>query len=86
MEAQAQPYTAGDVARAYDRGFQAGYDRGLSEGQRQARPPGRAPDALPLEAYRFMITLLHPDRHAGTALEPLATRATQWLNAHKPEG
>jgi len=86
MAASAQPYTAGDVGRAFDRGYQRGYELGLAEGLRLARPPTRAPEALPLEAYRFMIALLHPDKHAGTVLEAAATRAVQWLNHHKPEG
>jgi hypothetical protein len=77
VEAEARPFSADDVARAYQ--------AGLAEGLRRARSPLRGPEPLPLEAYRFMITLLHPDKHAGTSLEPLATRAVQWLNAHKPE-
>jgi hypothetical protein len=30
--------------------------------------------------------MVHPDRHQGSPLEPVAHEVMVWLNTHKPEG
>ena len=84
LAAEARPYTAADVGRAYDRGFDAGYARGFAEGR--GRVNGSAAPAVPPEVYKKLAVMVPPDRHQGSPLEPLAHELMVWLNAHKPKG
>src|SRR5919108_2473569 len=79
LEAQGQPYTAGDVGRAFDRGYQRGYELGLAEGRRRVRTVRTA--TLPLDTWRQLASLVHPDRYDGTPLAAAAHAAMVWLNA-----
>jgi hypothetical protein len=67
-------YTAHDVTLAFDRGYQAGLVEGLTR------------QRLPLETWRQLLTLVHPDRHQGSPLERVAHAVTVWLTTHRPEG
>jgi hypothetical protein len=67
-------YTAHDLTLAFDRGYQAGLAEGLKR------------QTLPLETWRQLATIVHPDRHQGSTLEPVAHEVMVWLNTHKPEG
>jgi hypothetical protein len=89
LEAQAEPYSASDVGRAFDKGYDRGYAAGLAEGQRQTRPigsKGQAREPLPLDLWRQLAHLAHPDRFQGSPLEPIAHEVMVWLNQHRPEG
>lgn len=51
--------------------------RSLQESQPQPTNFG----AMPLEVWRRLVQLCHPDKHGGSAA---ANNATQWLNQNKP--
>jgi hypothetical protein len=84
---EAQAYTAADVGRAFDRGFDRGYAAGLAEGQRRVRAARVAPAMLPLDTWKKLAVLIHPDRwQQEPGLLSMSHEAMIWLNAHKPEG
>jgi hypothetical protein len=57
-------------------GYRSGYQQGLVEGQRQA--------TVPAELFRPLVSLIHPDRHQGTALACAADVCLRWVLDHRP--
>jgi hypothetical protein len=57
-------------------GFVAGYQQGLSQGQTQT--------GIPAELFRPLVSLIHPDRHQGTALACAADVCLRWVLDHRP--
>lgn len=47
------------------------------------QPSSPAWGKMPLEVWRRLVQLCHPDKHGGSVA---ANSATQWLNQNKPAG
>jgi hypothetical protein len=83
VAAEARPYTAHDIATAFDRGYQAG----LAEGLRRTRAARVAPAVLSLDLWRKLAVLIHPDRRQHQpGLLAVSHEAMVWLNQCRPEG
>jgi hypothetical protein len=60
----------------YDQGYRAGYAAGLAAGRTQA--------VIPVELFRPLVSLIHPDRYQGTVLVCAANTCLRWALEHRP--